>query len=264
MRTLDLVEKERARRMENIMFSKKRVTKRGTKRVTKRVIKSRTLPRPGSTRAKLNRAKRVALMKNNKKRSLLKRNRDRKLEELRNKRMDKEFVRNEKNKIKEAMKQERLKLALEKKRLMELRKVDKVVIECSPAKAEDLSRSIGRLVPTPTEIMTMTHSEYTNLRSEMSKQLTRVRLYSEKCNFNYSRKKKSQDKRRRNSPGVIYMPQRDTFIPDIGMNVPIDIPVSEAAFERARKKLRMGKQRSQGQIPLPTRKKKRIAPMLVM
>lgn len=222
-----------------------------------------SLPKPRASQAKRNRAERVAKMAaTNQKRRLAKlRDQKRRQAQVRLIREEKEFIRAEKKRIKDDLRKERQKLAEEKRKIMRLKKDAKVVQQCSPEKATDLSLAMARLVPTSADISNMSHAQYASLRSHMSKLLSAVRLYAQKCNPGFVAKKRSKPTVKRRGT-ALSIPLRQTFIPNIGVDVPDKIPVSEKAFNEARKRLHGSRQISASPCEKP-RKKRRIAPVLV-
>lgn len=222
-----------------------------------------SLPRPRLSQAKRNRAERVAKMAttNQKRRLANLRDQKRRQAQLQLIKDEKEFIRAEKKRIKDDLRRERQKLAEEKRKMMRLKKGAKVVQQCSPEKAADLSRAMARLVPTSAEISNMSHSQYASLRSQMSKVLSAVRLYAQKCSPGFEAKKRSKPAAKR-CETALNIPLRQTFIPNIGVDVPDKIPVSEKAFNEARKRLHGSRQVPASPCEKP-RKKRRIAPVLV-
>lgn len=221
-----------------------------------------SFPRPGSSQAKRNRAERLRKMaKNNPKRHAAKLNeRQRRQAQLRHIREEKEFIRAEKKRIKDSLRQGRLKLAEEKKKVLRLLRATKTDIKCSSEKASDLSLAMARLVPTSAQISSLSHAQYTKLRSDVSKVLSSMRSYAQKCNSGFVAKKRSKPVAKR-SVCALNFPVRQTFIPDIGLAVPDKIPVGEKDFQVARQ--RLGIDRKSPAATVKKKKTKRIAPTLV-
>ena len=223
-----------------------------------------SFPRPGSSEAKRNRAKRVYKMaETNPKRRTAKLNqRKQRQAQLQHIREEKEFIRGEKKRIKDNLHRARLKLADEKKKIQQLRKATKVDIQCSPEKANNLSIAMARLVPTSAEISNLSHAQYVKLRSDMSKLLSGMRAYAQKCNAGFVAKKRSKPAAKRRAT-ALSIPFRQTFIPNIGLTVPDKIPVSEKAFNDAKNRLNAGRYNAKPVVEKNKKKKKRIAPTLV-
>ena len=150
-------------------------------------------------------------------------------------------------------------------RRLEMRKnkPQKSKFDCSSDNAAKLQRKMISLVPTVNQIERMTQKRYTDLRSDMSKSLTAVKTYSSNCNKSYGREKASLKKKTKSRSRGLVMPVRDIFIPDIGVDVCNECPISEGQFARAQAKLKR-KSRSGPKPKFPVKRaKKRIAPMLV-
>ena len=98
------------------------------------------------------------------------------------------------------------------------------------------------------------------LRSDVSKVLSSMRSYAQKCNSGFAAKKRSKPAAKRPA-SALNIPVRQTFVPDIGVAVPDKIPVDEKAFQVARK--RLGIDRKSPADAGKKKKKKRIAPTLV-
>ena len=219
------------------------------------------MPRPSSTTARLNRQNRARkLRETNRKRTLAVERLRKRLRAERDKiRKEKDFIRTEKLKIKASLKQQRDELAAAKKQAAQKKKVEKKMLSCSDQKASDISIAMSRLVPTSAQISTLTHKQYVALRTKMSKTLTQVRQYADRCNKTYVvEKKKSSPKR---PTPALHIPNRQTFIPDIGESVPDECPVDEEAFNAARR--RLNSRRNPTPVPKKKKKKKRIAPTLL-
>lgn len=213
-----------------------------------------------ASQAKKNRAHRVAKMAEaNKKRraGLIKRKKLKEAEALRLEE-EKAYVRAEKKRLREEVRDARRKLAMEKKKL---RKPAKPVVSCSMVSANELSIAMTRLVPSAQEISKLTHAECTKLRSDMSKILSGIRGYAKKCNPNYGvAKKKTKAAPRRSTPPLKFR-THEVYIPDIGYDVPDEIPVSEREFYAAQKRL---KKNNVAKSSAKNKKvKKRIQPQLV-
>ncbi|CAM9702402.1 unnamed protein product [Ectocarpus sp. 6 AP-2014] len=218
------------------------------------------MPRPSKSTARLNRQKRALKVKQtNRKRMLaiekLKKRRQAERDKIKK---DKDFVRNEKLRIKEALKRQRLQLAKAKKQLAQSKKADKKVLSCSPDQASAISIAMARLVPTSDEITRLTHKQYSTLRTQMSKALSQLRRYAHRCNKTYVVEKRNKPKRP--SP-TLCIPNRQIFMPDIGVAVPDKCPVSEQAFAQARQRLQLC--RHKRPVPATKKNRKRIAPTLV-
>ena len=102
---------------------------------------------------------------------------------------EKDLERAEKKRIREEKRQERNRLASEKRKQ---KKPAKPRVDCFEA-PNDLSIAMSRLVPTPAEISQITRPQYDKLRSDMSKRLTDVRVYAQKCSPNYVPKKRPEE-----------------------------------------------------------------------
>ena len=171
---------------------------------------------------------------------------------------------NAKEIIAKLKKEDQSKKRRSKIRRAELRKNKPVKskFDCSPENAVKVQRHMMSLVPTPNQIEHMTQKRYTKLRSEMSTSLTAVKTFSSNCNKSYGKEKASLKKKSKSKSRGLMIPVRDIFIPDIGVNVSNECPISEGQFARARARLENKKSKSKTNFPVK-RKKKRIAPMLV-
>lgn len=214
------------------------------------------------SRARRNRAERLRKMAaNNPKRHAAKlKERQRRQKQLEYIRDQKECIRLEKKRIRDSLRQQRLKIAEEKRNILRLKRVKRTTIQCSSEKTSDLSLAMARLVPTSAEISNLSHAQYTKLRSDVSKVLSGIRLYAQKCNPGFSAKKKSKPVSQQ-ALCALNLPVRQTFIPDIGVAVPDKVPVGEKAFQQARK--RLGFNSWSPAAAGKNKKKKRIAPTLI-
>ncbi|CAM9179988.1 unnamed protein product [Ectocarpus sp. 12 AP-2014] len=210
-------------------------------------MKARSLPKPSGSEAKKNRARRVEKMAeaNQKRRAAVKKQKKQRQDAELQIQMEKDYVRAEKKRLRDELRKAREKIAMEKKKL---RKPAKPVVKCSPDEANQLSIAMSRLVPTSAEISNFTHAQCTKLRSDTSKILSGIRAYAKRCSPNYGvKKKRSTPVARRSTPPLNFAPH-EVYIPDIGYNVPDEIPVTERAFyearERLRKKSKSGKKSS--------------------
>lgn len=134
---------------------------------------------------------------------------------------------------------------------------------CSDKTVDSLVRDMKSLSPSKEDINKLTQKSYTKLRTDISKTLSKIRDYSSKCNKNYINEKTEKKPKRSRRNSALNIPNRDIFIPDIGEEVPDKCPISERAFNEARKKLNLT--RKVVETPLPIKKKKkRIAPTQVV
>ena len=221
-----------------------------------------SFPKPQPSQAKRNRAERIRKMAENnpKRHNAILNERQRRQAQLQHIREEKEYIRTEKKRIKDNLRQARLKLAEEKKKILQLVRVRKTDIQCSSEKASDLSLAMTRLVPTSAEISRLSHAQYKKLRSDVSKVLSSIRSYAQKCNSGFAANKRSKPAPKRPA-AALNIPVRQTFIPDIGLPVPDKIPVNEKAFQLARR--RLGIDRKSPTNAGKKKKKKRIAPTFV-
>ena len=175
---------------------------------------------------------------------------------------DKEYVRAEKKRIRDEVRQERLRIASEKrKRKKPAAKAP--VINCSHQAATDLSLAIVRLAPTANEISQLTHAEYTKLRSDMSKRLSEVRVYAQKCSPRYVAKKRVRAAPKPQFQQPLMFKNHDVHVPDIFMHVPDEDPIygkEDARLRLINQNKRMNTNPGPSNKP---RKKKRIQPQLV-
>jgi len=175
---------------------------------------------------------------------------------------DKEFIRNEKRKIREDQRRERSKLANERRKLMQEKKARKTVVACSSEKAGDLSTAMARLVLSSAQISTLSHAQYVKVRADMSKLLSAIREYAKRCNRQFVAPGRKKAYKSPTAP--LRIPNRQIFIPDIGVAVPDKCPVTEQEFNKARHRIEKRQQSTQRvQYAPPKKNKKRIAPTLV-
>ena len=155
---------------------------------------------------------------------------------------------------------------------------------CNDAVADNLSIYMHQLVPSKDEIKNLTQKKYMELRANVSEHLKGIRKYAMECNKNYNDEKVVKNMKKKTTSensGALNIPIRDIFIPDIGTDVPDEVEITEEQFEAARKRLQNRGFDATNVVPiavaeermfkkignataLPVKKKKRIAPTLLV